>query len=199
MIISESKQKDGCKGLSTWLLKYNLIKNKLCLKESIPGCKNGDLVFAVLVPEEGLCLKERMTERLGKFWKQTLKPSGGNHVELSEKKNTFRKVMELKWKEHIWFPFRCFWITTVVSTGISKVESSYLVMNGPAIGRLYQDLVSQFGDALDVLGSQRCPALPGIHILSPECHHWLLVETSGEAGSQPGQSWPLRSQHLWVW
>lgn len=89
--------------------------------------------------------------------------------------------------------------STVVFTGILKVESSHLVMDGPSVGRLYQDLVAQFGDALDVLGSQRRPALPGVHVLPPECHHWLVVEASGEAGSKPGQSRPLRSQHLQMW
>lgn len=115
------------------------------------------------------------------------------------KNNTLSKIMKSKWNEHILFSLQCFWITTVVFTDISRVKRSHLVMNGPSIGRLYQDLVSQFGEALDVLGSQRCPAFPGIHILSPECHHWLVVETSEEAGSQPGHSRPLHSQHLQVW
>lgn len=77
-----------------------------------------------------------------------------------------------------------------------RSESSHLVVNGSSIGRLYQDLVSQFGDALDVLGSQRRPALPGVHVLPSERHDRLVVEASGDAGSQPGQSQPLCSQHL---
>lgn len=69
-------------------------------------------------------------------------------------------------------------------------------MNGPPIGRLYQDLVSQIGDPFDVLGSQRCPSLPGVDVLPSEGHDSSVVKGSGEADPQWAQVAPLYSKHL---